>query len=458
MEKALTVLRRATAQPEASGELFARLGVVYFQLNKIDLATNATLTAIKKSPRSLPGYQNLFQFYAQAKQPAPALGVLNQASKVSRVTPEFLVGLGELYLRFGFQYTEQKSAAHARALEIFQRAAKSDLDEVSFQLRLADGLNALGKSELASPVYEALLKNLPDVPSVRDNVRAKLADIYLRGTDRRRAAILLEAIVQDHPTDARAYYFLGNIAVDETNFVKAVECFSKTVLLDPAFEPAYGELASAQLALNKNAEAQATLAGGREKFPRRFLLEYLSGLTASQQKDFTNAVQFLTTAEIIAQATDAKRLNYLFYFQFGSACERLGDLDQAARHFEKCLELSPNFDEAQNYLGFMWVEHGRNLERARDLIDRALKTEPKNPAYLDSMAWALLKLNQPQPALAFALRAVANSPEEDAEIFHHLGDIYAALGQTEKAREAWRNSLRLEPNELLRKKLDQGVP
>ena len=79
-------------------------------------------------------------------------------------------------------------------------------------------------------------------------------------------------------------------------------------------------------------------------------------------------------------------------------------------------------------------------------------------AYLDSMAWALLKLNQPQPALAFALRAVANSPEEDAEIFHHLGDIYAALGQTEKAREAWRNSLRLEPNELLRKKLDQGAP
>jgi tetratricopeptide (TPR) repeat protein len=177
-------------------------------------------------------------------------------------------------------------------------------------------------------------------------------------------------------------------------------------------------------------------------------------MAASQRKDYTNAVQHLTAAEIIAQATDPRRLNYLFYFQFGSACERLGDLAQAEKYFEKCLQLSPNFDEAQNYLGYMWAEHGQNLDRARDLIEKALKAEPKNPAYLDSMAWVLFKLNQPQQALDFELKAVANSDEPDAEIYNHLGDIYAALGQTEKARDSWRKSVGLEPNEKVRKKLE----
>ena len=41
-------------------------------------------------------------------------------------------------------------------------------------------------------------------------------------------------------------------------------------------------------------------------------------------------------------------------------------------------------------------------------------------------------------------------------MYDHLGDIYAALKQPDKAREAWRKSLALEPNEEVRKKLEAG--
>ena len=46
------------------------------------------------------------------------------------------------------------------------------------------------------------------------------------------------------------------------------------------------------------------------------------------------------------------------------------------------------------------------------------------------------------------------SEEEDATLFDHLGDIYAVLGRQDKAREAWKKSLSLEPNEQVRKKLE----
>ena len=102
----------------------------------------------------------------------------------------------------------------------------------------------------------------------------------------------------------------------------------------------------------------------------------------------------------------------------------------------------------------MWAERGENLEPAREMIERALKAEPKSAAYLDSMGWVLYKLNQPKEALDYILKAVAASDDEDATIYDHLGDIYAALKQMDKAHEAWRKSLSVEKSDAVQKKLD----
>src|SRR5262249_36975871 len=113
--------------------------------------------------------------------------------------------------------------------------------------------------------------------------------------------------------------------------------------------------------------------------------------------------------------------------------------------------------EAQNYLGYMWAEHDMKLDKARELIEKAVKAEPKNAAYLDSLGWVLLKLRQPKDAVVYALKAVELSEEPDAALYDHLGDIYAALKETDKARDAWNKSLSVEPNEEIRKKLENGA-
>ena len=124
------------------------------------------------------------------------------------------------------------------------------------------------------------------------------------------------------------------------------------------------------------------------------------------------------------------------------------------KYFERALELKPEFPEAQNYLGYMWAERGEKLDRARELIEKALKAEPKSAAYLDSMGWVLFKLNQPKEALGYLLQAVSLNDGPDATLYDHLGDIYSALGETDQANEAWRKSLGVESSELVRKKLN----
>ena len=146
-------------------------------------------------------------------------------------------------------------------------------------------------------------------------------------------------------------------------------------------------------------------------------------------------------------------LDQHFYFDVAAAYERKGDEAQAESYFEKCLKIDPDFAEALNYLGYMWAEKGQHLPRAKELIEKALKIEPKNPAYLDSFAWVLFKLDDPKNALEYILQAVQLSKEPDATLYDHLGDIYAAVHDTDKAREAWQKSLTVEPNEVIQKKV-----
>ncbi|HTH46630.1 MAG TPA: tetratricopeptide repeat protein, partial [Candidatus Limnocylindria bacterium] len=126
----------------------------------------------------------------------------------------------------------------------------------------------------------------------------------------------------------------------------------------------------------------------------------------------------------------------------------------AETYLLKTLELKPDFDEALNYLGYSWADRGVNLPRALEMIEKAVKAEPENPAYLDSLGWVLFKLGKPKEAIAPLEKAVQLSPEPDAAVLDHLGDVLLAANRPEDAREAWRKSLAAEKNDAVQRKLD----
>jgi tetratricopeptide (TPR) repeat protein len=452
--KALEVLTNATAMPNASGTLFARLGMVYSQAGKNDLAIGANRTAIKKMPRFLAGYQNLFQVQIQNSQPGEALNTLERAAKQPETDAEFLIGLAELFSNFGRTVPAKNEAIKPLALDALTRAVKLNPANPVLRLRLADGLNLMGDIRRATEIYLQLLTKYADFPRVRDDVRARLADIYLRGSDQKHAVEQLEAMVRDDPANADAYLHLGRLAFEENKFDQAAEYFQKALLFRPDFQSTYYVLARVQIILEKNQEALATLEKARAKFPENFLTEFLSGLAYSGRKEYAQAVKHFTAAEVIARATDPKQLDENFYFQLGAVYERNGDYQQSEIYFQKCLEMSPDFAASLNYLGYMWADRGVKLDQARQMIEKAVKLEPKSAEFLDSLGWVLFKLDQPQPALEQMLKAVEFAKKPDATLYDHLGDIYSALKQPEKAREAWRKSLSIEPNEQIQKKLD----
>jgi len=78
------------------------------------------------------------------------------------------------------------------------------------------------------------------------------------------------------------------------------------------------------------------------------------------------------------------------------------------------------------------------------LIERAIKLEPENPAFLDSEGWVLYRLGQAREALPWIEKAIKLTKDPDATLLEHLGDVHAGIGQLDQARDAWRKSLAIE--------------
>lgn len=105
------------------------------------------------------------------------------------------------------------------------------------------------------------------------------------------------------------------------------------------------------------------------------------------------------------------------------------------------LKLSESgYPYAKNFLAYKWAKQSRNLDRAESMIKDVLKEKPDKSAYIDTYGYVLLKKGRNKEALELFLKA-----EKDGSpaVKSHVGDAYFALGEKEKARNYWSESLKL---------------
>jgi tetratricopeptide (TPR) repeat protein len=452
--KAIAVLSKSAGRPDATGAVLGWLARAQLEAGHTEAALAAAKRAVQKEPGSLDGYECQVEVYFRNNQWGDALKTLHRATRQIEPQPEALVTLANLYVIY-LKNQPKETESKAQALTLLDRAATQDIDSIRLRQRMAETYAALDQPAKAAEVYDKLLAEYPDGSPQRDAIHEKLAGIYFQADDKTNAMKELRALLRDDPTRyPRAWFFLGELADEDGNSQEAVNDFQNALHGDANIEQAYYDLALAQLDLHQTTSAFATLDQARDKFAKTFLCEFYTGVIESSVKHYPEAVRHFKEAEVIALATDKSKLDQRFYFQFGAACERNKEYQEAGDYLQKCIDLQPDFAEALNYLGYMLADLGEQLPRARGLIEKAIKLEPKNGAYLDSLGWVLFKLHQPDQALPWLVKAEALSPEPDATVLDHLGEVYRALHQTGKAIEAWKKSLSVESNDEVKRKLD----
>ena len=165
-------------------------------------------------------------------------------------------------------------------------------------------------------------------------------------------------------------------------------------------------------------------------------------------------------SEAIKRTGTLERRHWRLLYARGIALERAKRWKDAEGDFVKALAFEPDQPFVLNYLGYSWIDQGLNLERAQDMIRRAVKLRPNDGFIIDSLGWGYYRVGKYADAVTELERAVEIRPQ-DAVINDHLGDAYWRVGRKLEAKFQWHRALSLNPDKdvaaRVREKLEKGM-
>ena len=145
----------------------------------------------------------------------------------------------------------------------------------------------------------------------------------------------------------------------------------------------------------------------------------------------------------------------------GVAYERVGEWDKAEKDLLSSLKVNPNQAYVINYLAYSWIEQGIKKEKSLNMLKKANQLRSNDPYIIDSLGWALFKLERYKESKAYLQMAVRLMPG-DPVVNDHYGDALWKNGNKLQARYYWKYVLNLEKAEkdlkqIIDKKLIKGL-
>ncbi|MFQ3262859.1 MAG: tetratricopeptide (TPR) repeat protein, partial [Porticoccaceae bacterium] len=286
------------------------------------------------------------------------------------------------------------------AIVQFKLLQAEDPDDQEVSLLLGLLRLSQNKLDLAIPLFE----QASNTPSLRANAQ------YHLGTIAERQKRIVDAI--NHYTQVRfgrnyivAASRVSTLLATHRNISEARQYLQRLRYSQPKQAVSLFQVESSLLiSLQQPAQALQILSSGLETFPNDPELLYARSMVAEQQDNFALAESDLR----LLLAQDKNNATIL------------------------------------NALGYTMALHTDRQQEAYDLIIRAYNLSPESPSIIDSLGWVLFKLGRTPEALTYLKQAYTMVP--DPEIAAHLGEVYWALGNSERALALWSQTLDQYPN------------
>jgi len=376
-------------------------------------------------------------------------------------------------------------------------------------------LDVAGRNAEADAGYRQALKLAPDSPRMVDaygrflerNRRTDEArQFYAKFAGNNGVAAVVEAanarlaagrvpdrlIANAEQGAAESLFGIAASLSDDASADVAILYLRFALYLEPDFDLAKIVLADRQEALKKYDEAIATYRTIPQESPYRFAAAVQIALDESRLDRKDEAIAQLTALakerpneiatwtalgdayrarDKFVEAADAydkavklvpsvTKKDWPLFYARGVAEERSHNWPAAERDLQQALRLSPDQPEVLNYLGYSWVDQGRNLPQAVAMLEKARALDPNDGYIVDSVGWAYYRLGRYQESAKALEQAVLLVPG-DPTINEHLGDAYWMTGRKLDAHFQWDHALAFGPDEkqkaALQQKLKSGL-
>ncbi len=397
-------LKKALAQALFFDEKFDEASALYLELLKLD--SNDGLALLR-----------LGQIYREQKRYAQAHVYMLQAIKNFPDSME---------VQFNMMLLEREEGmieeANQRTTDILKRTEHSNgrytesekQNRRMFLRHQAQMNDSLGKYDEEIKALEALKAITPNTDGIIDK---SIVDAYRSARNLDRAIAYCEQALKESPNSVPLKLVHADMIAEKGRVDEAIRSLKEMTKGTEQDMDVLGSMANVYLRARKFDEAQTVADTIVKQFPQE-----------------SNA-----------------------WFQQGSIYEKQKKFTEAEKAFRKALDLENDNPAVLNYLGYMLADRGVKLDEAVNMIEKALKTDPTNGAYLDSLGWAYFrqnKLDLAEEYLKKALRFAATDPT----VNDHMGDLYFKTKRLEEAKAAWTKSVQLstDPEEIakVKKKID----
>jgi tetratricopeptide (TPR) repeat protein len=255
------------------------------------------------------------------------------------------------------------------------------------------------------------------------------------------------------PENAQAIVTLGDVYERMKQEETAIDLYDSVPESSPLRVNADVQAALLLEVLGKSKEATEHLSAVVAANPKN--QEALTALGNLQRSRKLYADAAATYTRVLDLAPKPDKSQWLLYYYRGIANERRKNWPSAEADLKRALDLNPEQPLVLNYLGYTWVDQGKNLDEAFKMLRRAVDLRQRDGYIVDSLGWAYYRLGRYDDAVRELEKAIELKPS-DPVINDHLGDAYWRVDRKLEAQFQWSHARDLNPEpEDLTKILDK---
>ncbi|CAN5700848.1 tetratricopeptide repeat protein [soil metagenome] len=434
VEEAIAALKQAMTLSPQSAEIQAELAALYARQDRPVEALNAAEEALKKDPGNREANRivgMIFSALAEQKKPLrPGDDPAQYQSRAVIALEKARADGGDLNIDLNLGRLQLRAGAYDKAIQALRRVFTQQPDYTDGAMLLSAAQEGAGLVNDAILTLETAVEYNPS--HFRGQVR--LIELYERQRRWKEAAAAYANAEKANPradlTSGHAAALINAGAPDEArSLVQGV--IAKRTGPDAGLLYLLAESQRQSKDLEGAATTAQKLKAAFPEDPRGFALDAQLLLARGRTDDAITAY-----AALIKRVPDEAS----FVYQYAQLLEQAGRIPEAEKALRDLISRDPLDANALNSLGYMFADRGEKLDEAVDLLQRALKIEPANPSFEDSLGWAFYKqgkLDQAdQPLSNAAERMPANSVIQD-----HLGDLRLKQQRIAEAITAWERAL-----------------
>lgn len=426
-------------EDERSGKIYSALGFTYEQQKDYKNAVDAYRKAVDQDKDNLDSIRGLAKNLMNLGDYDAALAQYKIVADSDPQDAETQLRIAEIYRHQGKYQQALDSLTKTQALA-------QDSLEVPYNIGLV--YEALGRSDDAIKTYEDLLQKTyradgnysPQDRGNRAVFLERLGSVYRDTGKYPQALDTFRKILALNSEDntARAYQQIIDTYRDQKDWAGALQAAQEAVQKQPKDRQLKMVLASQLADMGRGDEAVKQVMSLIENKPDTDRDAYLAlAQINSRLKRWKESEDAIAKADELSTRRDDKIYTE---FVWGSILERQKKYDKAEEMFKKVLALDPDSAMTLNYLGYMMADRGIRPAEAMQYIQKAVKLDPQNGAYLDSLGWAYYKQGNYDMA-EVNLRKAGERINNDATIQEHLGDLYQKTGRLRLAAMHWEKAL-----------------